>query len=303
MKTCPRCGVENKAEKAACWNCWAPLEGPPGGAAAPRPTGRRIRLAVPWTFVAVVVLLSLAAGGTYFFFLSSKPAAVAADYLDALRNGNKEKRERLSSRQTRDQKVLPDVILIASYKIESPVTFTKGEAKVPASVQLTVDPLVIGLERAAVADAIMKSLQQQFVRADLALVKEGLNWRVDQRETRKQIMQPLWRSLRPVIRMQLRRAVLASARSAAAARPGGAAAPTKAGVLRGAGRGLAAPGGPGLRRFGMGKARGRGFPGAAAKKAPGTGFRFRGAAGGAKASAPRPGGLSRTLPSEAGEED
>ncbi|HEY3266429.1 MAG TPA: hypothetical protein VGM37_05855 [Armatimonadota bacterium] len=28
MTTCPRCNAANEADRAACWNCFAPLTGP-----------------------------------------------------------------------------------------------------------------------------------------------------------------------------------------------------------------------------------------------------------------------------------
>jgi len=189
MKTCPRCGVENKPEKAACWNCWSPLDMPTGGAA--RPSGRGISLVIPWTAVAVVLLVLIAAGATYFFFLSSKPAQVAAEYLDAVRNGNTEKADRLSTQDTSGQK-LPAMVLIASYQVPPGETaMESGQAKVPVTVQFTVDPLAIGLERAALADLSMKFLKAHPVRGQVVLVKERLNWRVDQRQTQQQWMQSM----------------------------------------------------------------------------------------------------------------
>ena len=109
MKTCPRCGVENKSEKAACWNCWAPLESA-GAAAEPKPTGRGLSLAVPWTTVIIIVLVLAAVAGIYFFFLSSKPAQVASEYLHAVRNGNEAKAARLSTPDTAEEKLLQGAI-------------------------------------------------------------------------------------------------------------------------------------------------------------------------------------------------
>jgi hypothetical protein len=189
MKTCPRCGVENKPEKAACWNCWSPLDMPTGGAA--QPSGRGLSLTVPWTAVAVVALVLIAGAATYFFFLSSKPAQVAEQYLDAIKNGNTAKADRLSTRESSGQK-LPTALLIASYDVPRGETGMEGgQAMVPVTVHFTVDPLAIGLERAAVSDAVMKYLQRHPVRARVVLVKERLNWRVDRRQTQQQFMQSM----------------------------------------------------------------------------------------------------------------
>lgn len=204
MKTCPRCGVENKPERAACWNCWAPLEGPAGAAAAPRPTGRGLSLAVPWTAVAVVLLVLVGAAIAYFFFLSSKPADVADQYLHAVRNGNTAKEARLSSAETKEEKLLPDVIMIADYQVERDGVSIEGKtATVPATVRLTVDPTVVGFERAVLADAMMQFLQAHPVRATVAMVKERLNWRVDQTQTRSQFTQQAVRDLPPALALQL----------------------------------------------------------------------------------------------------
>lgn len=242
MKTCPRCGVENKSEKAACWNCWAPLESA-GAAAEPKPTGRGLSLAVPWTTVIIIVLVLAALAGIYFFFLSSKPAQVASEYLHAVRNGNEAKAARLSTPDTAEEKLLQGAILLQDYEVDASGVQAEGkQAEVPASAHLTVDPLTIGLERAMLADALMKALQKQPVRANVVLVKKGLKWQVDQARTRDQFLQAARRGMPPELVLQLAAAATARPTAQAAATPppapgaGGAAAlrrPPGAGALGG----------------------------------------------------------------------
>ena len=332
MKTCPRCGVENKPEKAACWNCWAPLEGPAGAAAAPRPTGRGLSLAVPWTAVAVVLGVLVMAAIAYFFFLSSKPADVADQYLHAVRNGNAAKAERLSSRDTKTDKLLPDVIMVADYQVQREGVSIAGKtATVSATVHLTVDPTVIGLERAVLADAIMQFLQQHPVHSTVAMVKEGFAWRVDQKQTREQFTQQALRDLPPGLALQVAALItggpLPSLPSAAGllggkaptagplapagqrpVAPGTGAAPRPAAP----GAGLGAPGRPGL-AGGQGAARPSGAaagvagPGPSSPQAPRPGA--AGAAGsrtatpssGGASAGTSGGGLRRSLPSESEE--
>jgi hypothetical protein len=300
MKTCPRCGVENKPERAACWNCWAPLEGATGAAAAPRPTGRGLSLAVPWTAVAVVLLVLVAAAVAYFFFLSSKPAQVAEQYLHAVRNGNQAKAERLSSAETKTDKLLPDAILVSDYQVQREGVSVEGkQATVPATVHLTVDPIVIGLERAVMADAIMKFLQSHPVSGDIYMVRQGINWRVDQAQTRQQFTQAIMRGLPPGLATQLAGLVM-----------GGRARPQTlpaAGVTGGKAAGLQPTPPTGQPPAGASGGFRRTAPAAAPGASP--------PAGGAKASSPAGsakaapedetggGGLRRTLPSDTGEDD
>jgi hypothetical protein len=204
MKTCPRCGVENKPEKASCWNCWAPLEGPEGGAVQAAPSGRRLSVAIPWTAVAVVALVLIAAGGAYFFLLASRPAQVAGSYLDAVRNGNQEKRDRLATGDSAGQPLLPTLLLVSSYEVDGAgVTMAGGQAEVPAVIHLTVDPLVIGLERAGLSDMAMKYLNLHPVRISMVVLRQGINWRVDQAQTRRRIILAAVEGLPPVVKDQL----------------------------------------------------------------------------------------------------
>lgn len=261
MKTCPRCGVENKREKAACWNCWAPLDGPAGAAAAPKAATRTVSLAVPWTAVAVVALVLAAAAGAYFLLLRSEPADVAEQYLRAVRNGNEEKRDRLSSRDTSGQSVLPQRLMIAEYEVQRDgVIVSDKQAEVPASVQLTLDPAV-GLTQPILVDLAVKHLKKHPVRANMVLAKEGFSWRVDQQQTQMRFTAAVMRDVPPVIEGQIK--ALLSGRMTAVPAPGAS------GGEATAGQGLAKPGAAG--RPGMGKAGlpGRPRPGGGAPTKPG----------------------------------
>jgi len=173
---------------------------------------------VPWTAVAVVALVAAAAAGTYHFLLSSKPADVVEEYLDAVKNGNEEKRDRLSSKDTAGQSPLPAVLRIADYEVErDSVSFEGGQAQVPTKVALVVDPLTIGLERAVLADKLMAHLKKRPVRANLVLVKERLNWRIDQRQTQGAFVESAVREMGPELKNQLMGAWMRGE----AARPGG----------------------------------------------------------------------------------
>lgn len=227
MKTCPRCGVENKPEKAACWNCWAPLAPPAGGARQPAPTRLRLSLTIPWTAVAVVALVLIAAAGAYFFLLASRPADVTLQYLDAVRNGNEIKRDRLATADTGGQLLLPPVLMIktAPEVDRAGITTAGGQAEVPASLQLTVDPFVIGLERADISDALIKHLARGPARVSVVLVREGLNWRVDQSQTRQRIIDAALADMPPDLKNHLWVAGLRSPGGAPASPPAGPAAP------------------------------------------------------------------------------
>jgi hypothetical protein len=167
--------------------------------------GRRgIRLAIPWTAVAVVALVVVAAAATYFLLLASKPADVAQQYLDAVKNGNDERRTQLATSETGGQPLLQQVLLIADFQIQREgVTTAGGQAEVPATVQLAVDPITIGLERAVLSDQIMGYLKTHPVQAYVVLAKQGLNWRVDQAQTKQRLDEAAFGRVEPQVREQL----------------------------------------------------------------------------------------------------
>jgi flagellar basal body-associated protein FliL len=291
MKTCPRCGVENKPEKAACWNCWSPLESPAGGAPQPKASGRRVSLAVPWTAVIVVLLVFAAAVGAYLVLFSSKPGDVAEQYLEALRNGNDQKRDRLATKDTAGENPMPKIMLISKFQVQrDAVTVTGNTAEVPATINFIVEP-AIGLVQPVAADAVTSYLQRQPVRGDLVLAKERFQWRVDQTQTKQRFQQALLRGLPPGLGAQVAKLMVAPPPAPVPAPSAPGAAPATApGVTPGA---RAAP------KFGLG---GRPQPGGAPAASPG--------AAKAKAKAPSAqdeeetgtkGGLKRALPSDTGD--
>jgi hypothetical protein len=295
MKTCPRCGVENKPEKAACWNCWSPLESPTGAVAQPKPTGRRVSLTVPWTAVVVVLLVFVCAAGAYFLLFRSKPADVAEQYLDAIRNGNDKKRDRLSTKETAGESPLPKMMIISQYSVQRDAVTTSGAtADVPATVNFIVEP-TLALAEPIRADVVTSHLQKQAVRASLVLVKERFMWRVDQKQTALKFTQALTRELPAGIAAQLM-ALAAAAKAMPAVLP---TAPALGQTPRPP---AAAPGvtpaAPAAPRPGLGApAAGRPLPAPGAAKAA----RSKAPAATTEEEPEMKGGLRRTLPSDTGE--
>ena len=303
MKTCPRCGVENKPEKAACWNCWSPLESSAGAAAQPKPTGRRVSLAVPWTAVVVVLLVFVAAAGAYLLLFSSKPGDVAEQYLEAVRNGNDQKRDRLSTKDSAGESPVPKIMLIAKYQVQRDAATTSGNtAEVPATVNFIVEP-AIGLIFPIAADAVMTYLQRQPVRANLVLAKERFQWRVDQSQTKQRFQQALIRGLPPALGAQVAALMMAPPpvpTPAPGAPAGGAAPATPPGIAPVAPTpprpGFGAPARPGLPAAGAPRPR-QPSPASGAAKA-GTG---KAPVAGAEEEVGMKGGLKRSLPSDTGD--
>jgi len=305
MKTCPRCGVENKGEKAACWNCWSPLESPAGAAAQPKPTGRRVSLAVPWTAVVVVLLVFVAAAGAYLLLFSSKPGDVAEQYLEAIRNGNDQKRDRLSTKDSAGESPVPKIMLIAKYQVQrDAATMSGNTAEVPATVNFIVEP-AIGLIFPIAADAVMTYLQRQPVRANLVLTKERFQWRVDQSQTKQRFQQALIRGLPPALGAQVAALMMASppVPTPALGAPAGGATPATPAAPPGI-----APVAPTAPRPGFGAPARPGLPGAGATRprppsaSPGAGKAGgKAPAAGAEEEVGMKGGLKRALPSDTGD--
>lgn len=189
MKTCPRCGVENKPEKSACWNCWAPLEAPSGGALRPLPK-RGPSLRIPTVPLVAGLIAIVAAVAIYFLFLSSDPADVATQYLQAARNGNDKKRQQLSTSATASLMFLPDVLRILDEPVADATNRTEsgGTAEVPVTLKMMMHPMKVGTDRIALTNSLNTYLSRNPVTAKVVLTKQGISWRVDQAQTTQRIL-------------------------------------------------------------------------------------------------------------------
>ena len=206
MATCPRCGVENKPGKAACWNCWAPIEGRMGGAAPlkqaaraerfPRPQpatgfdgaaqlGNRASERVgprPFPYgkaAAIVVILAIIALALYFFVFSrgGGPERVVGDFLEAWKTGDQAKVRQLaasSAKELAGQQM--EMVTITDYQVGT-ATVQDDTATVPVTLQIQLS--------SKFPEALRKQLQpqidQQLGKGALSIIciKEEGQWRVE----------------------------------------------------------------------------------------------------------------------------
>jgi len=188
MHICPRCGAENRGNKAACWNCWSPLDAPGEGALAQeRVKAGGPSLRVPWKLLLVVILIAAVGGGAYFFKFYSRPDDVATAYLDAVLNGMTERRDQLTSSTSSGQNLLPGALRLYRAEGNPPATVAGDTATMSATVELTIDGDQVTAENAASAVRILQVLQRQLP-MEVCLVKEGSKWKVDQDGTRASLL-------------------------------------------------------------------------------------------------------------------
>lgn len=212
MQTCPTCGAENIGKKAACWNCWAPLdsvEAPAGKEAAGKAPGFSLRL--PWKPLIALVVVAALGAGAYVFAFTSKPEAVAEQYLDAALNGlftdvnpNAAKlRETLVAGG--GGQLLPGALALANGAEISGVANVTGEtATIPATMRLTLKADQVNPQNAASAVAMMQAFERSFT-ADITLVRDGSKWKVDEGTTGNAIISAVIRQVPPPLQDAVRR--------------------------------------------------------------------------------------------------
>lgn len=232
MVTCPKCAAENRGSKAACWNCWSPLDESVSGGSRERVRTPGVSVSVPWPLV--LLLLAVAAIGVvgYFYMFTSRPEQVAAAYADAVLNGLDARRDQFASQGSQGQPLLSGVLTLASLTCgDPPVAEVNGDqATVAATCKLTIDGDKVTPETAASAVAISDLITREFSMT-IVLVKEGSEWKVDQRATQDALFGSATRAVPPHLQSMLRSntipKVLPPAPGAAPPAPGtsGAAAP------------------------------------------------------------------------------
>jgi hypothetical protein len=193
MPSCPRCGAENAAGKAACWSCFAPLSARPeqfreaaaaasASAAEAAPAGRsRVKL------VAVVVIVLVLAAAAYVLFLSKPgPVGVAKQYLEAVKAGDPSRQDQYLSERAKTSRssgvfvlrmlgtagiapsaVVPDTVASGTdttKTVRASLTFAA-----PPAAQIARMPL---LWRERIRNGGTVSVQ-------VILVREGGAWKVD----------------------------------------------------------------------------------------------------------------------------
>jgi len=214
MQICATCGAENTGKKAACWNCWGPLDAPATAERAQqgsRAPGLSLRL--PWKLLLAVALVVAVGAGVWLLVLTSKPEQVAAAYLDASLNGLFVSPERGPALQEKLlsggmlQDLLPGALRLAYAEAIPPANVTGDMATVPATFQITINGDKVTAQTAANAVVLLEALKQQF-RAEVTLVKEGTKWKVDQLATRRSLVDSAVRQAPPHLQGFIRDGVI-----------------------------------------------------------------------------------------------
>jgi len=228
MATCPKCAAENRGTKAACWNCWSPLDEAPAGGGRERVRTPGISVSVPWPLVFLILAVAAAGVVGYFYMFASRPEQVAAIYADAVLNGLDARHDEVVSQGSQGQPLLSGVLSVANFTCDTVAEVNGDQATVPATCRLTIDGDKVTPETAASALVISKMIDRDF-NMSIVLVKEGSEWKVDQRATQDSLFAAATRSVPPHLQGMLRGntipKVLPQAPAAAAGTPGRPGAP------------------------------------------------------------------------------
>jgi len=200
MEVCQRCGVENKDDRAACWNCFGPLRSGAGDAGHEMPVvhTRRFSVRVPWKpLLAIIVVV----GGGYAglrVMMGRSPASVAQAYMDAVLVNDTEAMQKLGTAGGGD--LLPKQLKLDKAEVKADmVSGDDTSARVPVNLSLTPDTSMIkaGVNLAEYAQALgdaMTALKQE-VATQVMLTKDQGRWKVDELATRRVFDQDLNKKL------------------------------------------------------------------------------------------------------------
>jgi hypothetical protein len=196
MESCPRCGVQNQSGRAACWNCFGPIQG--AGAVSEGDVelvrAPRFALRIPWKpILGVAVLAGLAYGGLRVV-KGRSPSAVASSYLDAVVVNDADRQAKLAASGSTGVPLLPKQFKLKEFEIQQSMGAGPGTAEVMASLTIEPDTSSITAEGAADLVAAMKALKRH-VPASIELSKEGRAWKVDQDSTAKRLKTQLEKML------------------------------------------------------------------------------------------------------------
>jgi len=204
METCPRCGVQNQPRRAACWNCFGPLEG--GGAATAEDVEvvrvPRFSLRIPWKpILGILIVAGLAYGGLKVV-KGTSAQSIAESYLDALVVGDTERQNKLTRGGTGGLPLLEKGFKLKDATTEQPATVSGDTAEVMASLTIQPDTQTITAEGAADLVAALDLLKAP-VPATISLTKEGRAWKVDQDTTARRLKTQMEKKLTPELMEKL----------------------------------------------------------------------------------------------------
>jgi len=230
MEVCPRCGVENKDDRAACWNCFGPLRSGAGDAGHQMPVvhTRRFSLRIPWKPLLAIIVLGGGGYAGYKVMMGRSPASVAQAYMDAVLVGDTEGMQKLSAGG--GGSLLPTQLKLDKAEVQADiVTGDDASAQVPVRLSLTPDTSMIraGVNLAEYAQTLgdaMTALRQQ-VPTQVMLTKDQGRWKVDESATRRAFGQDLKKKLPEDVLAKLAKIPKQPTRAAVTAAAPGAAQP------------------------------------------------------------------------------
>jgi hypothetical protein len=190
MPSCPRCGAENPAGKAACWSCFAPMSARADQfreaaaervveSEAPARSGKKIVIGV----VVVAVLAAL----VYFLILAKpSPAASGRKYLEAVKAGDVAGQEQYSTAAAMSrEKSGVSLLRMLAGRGAKPTGFAVGPVAEPSGAGRTLDAELTFAPQSASVIATAPIAWRERLRSggtipvQLTLVAEGKGWKVD----------------------------------------------------------------------------------------------------------------------------
>jgi len=191
MQVCPRCGVENRPDRAACWNCFGPLE---GGTVEEQQEvavvhAPRFSLRIPWKPILAVIVVVGGGLAAYKFVMGGSPASVAQSYMGALLVGDTEQIQKWAVGGT--GALLPKQLKLDKYELQPPASVQDGTAEMQVMLYLMPDTSMISrgvnlAEHAKTLADAMEALKRP-VSTSLMLTKDQGRWKVDEMGTSRRL--------------------------------------------------------------------------------------------------------------------
>jgi hypothetical protein len=246
--------VQNKPERAACWNCFGPLEG--GAVEGEQQVAvvypPRFSIRIPWKPILALIVVVGGGFAGFKFVTGRSPASVAQAYLSAVLVGDTGQIQKWTV--SGGGALLPTQVKLDKFELQAPASVQDSTADVSVMLYLTPDTGMISkgvnvAEHAQTLADAMAALKKP-VTTTIALTKDQGRWKVDEMGSARRLNADLKKKLPEGLLERLGK-VPQTAQSAGAL-PGvagalGAAAPAApaAGIPSAPTAGLSVPGAPG----------------------------------------------------------
>jgi hypothetical protein len=176
--------VQNKPERAACWNCFGPLEG--GAVEGEQQVAvvypPRFSIRIPWKPILALIVVVGGGFAGFKFVTGRSPATVAQAYLSAVLVGDTGQIQKWTV--SGGGALLPTQVKLDKFELQPPASVQDSTADVPVMLYLTPDTGMISkgvnlAEHAQTLADAMAALKKP-VTTTITLTKDQGRWKVDE---------------------------------------------------------------------------------------------------------------------------